>query len=452
MSILTHHLCNQIIQFTEDALHKTNVPSAALALVENDETICLQTFGKTSENTLFPIASITKSYTAASIGLLVEKGLLSWNDKVIQHIPNFCFYDSTIASTMEIHDLLTHSTGLYEGALEQMATWGYPRQSLQRGLPYVQPVAPFRGQYAYNNVPYLWVEDLFLNLTGETWGHFVDQHMFRPLGLTNTYVGKKNVNLNQLVQGYILDEETRSQLTPISFSNYAETFLTAGGLVSTIADVANWVKVLMGAVPFLSPETRQQLMTPYTHIDDKFSYCLGLRLRKNLPFSVYSHGGLIQGVRHQMVFVPDIKVGMVLLTNLTHSQASSLVVDYFCETVMGIANIKAAPIPPVSSEPKTWLPKKHLGKATNIDGNYNNVILGDVSIKGDLLTFCETNAQACLTPISETEFSLYFLGKAGAVLGEGHWGTLHYQNDHLIMKGYPNFSSEQFMLDQIHQD
>jgi CubicO group peptidase (beta-lactamase class C family) len=444
MTVFCPSVIEKILDFSEDALMSARVPGAVVALVEGDETLCLKTFGTgVSPHTLFPIASLTKSYTAASIALLVEQGLLQWKDSVLKHIPHFCFYNDTVTRSMEIHDLLTHRTGLYAGCLEQMALWGYERQALQRGIQHVKPISPFRRTYAYNNVPYLWVEDLFLCLTGKPWAHFVVENMLGPLGLRQTHVGKKAFDHGHLAQGYILDEETRTQLHPISFSNYAETFLTAGGLVASGGDVAQWVKVLLGTIPFLSDESRKSLTTPYTPIDENFSYCLGLRMRHGFPHPIFSHGGLIQGIRHQMLFIPNLKVGIVVLTNLTHSSATSQVLDYFCQTLMGTyEKVQKPTLFPV----KTWLNPLYGGVGGNINGVYHNPILGTICIENATLTLLETGAQASLSPISPHTFSIYFQGAAGEFLGEGHWGMLNKRGKTLFMKAHENFSFEKFFL------
>ncbi len=443
MTVFTTNFLQKFLEFAEKTLVKSGVPGSVVAVIEGDQTLCVQAFGQNvSPNTLFPIASLTKSYTAASIALLVEDGIVRWEDPVLKHIPHFCFYNSDITKIMEIHDLLTHRTGLYPGCLEQMATWGYGRQALQLGIQHVVPKTPFRSTYAYNNVPYLWVEDLFLELTGHSWAHFIEHRMLEPLGLKETYVGKKAMVRDSLVQGYILDEETRTQLTPISFSDYAEVFLTAGGLVSSAQDVANWVKVLMGTVPFLTEKTRALMQAVHTPIDDSFSYGLGLRQRHGFPVPIFSHGGLIQGIRHQMVFVPEKKVGVVVLTNLTHSSASSCVVDYFCRMATGLEEKSTHP----SAPPSIKLTPAYGGKSALVNGVYTNPILGSITVRDHFLILDETGAKAHLTPISSDAFSVYFLGSAGAALGEGHFGTLTQRGRKLILRSYESFSFETFVL------
>ena len=97
-----------------------DVPGMAVAIVENDQVVLAKGFGvshldtgkKVNKDTLFGIASNTKAFTAAALAKLIDEGKLSWDDKVIDHLPEFRLYDPYVTREMTIRDLLSHRSGL----------------------------------------------------------------------------------------------------------------------------------------------------------------------------------------------------------------------------------------------------------------------------------------------------------------------------------------------------
>ena len=110
----------QLNQVIENSMARFDVPGMAVAVVENDKVVFAKGFGvthletgkKVNKNTLFGIASNTKAFTAAALAKLVDEDKISWDDKVIDHLPEFRLYDSYVTREMTIRDLLSHRSGL----------------------------------------------------------------------------------------------------------------------------------------------------------------------------------------------------------------------------------------------------------------------------------------------------------------------------------------------------
>src|SRR5690606_14610851 len=106
--------------YIESAMADWEVPGLAIAVVKDDEVIYARGFGVTEiggnqpvdEHTMFAIASTTKAFTAAALGMLVDEGKIAWDDPVRKHLPLFSVADPYISREMTIRDLLTHRTGL----------------------------------------------------------------------------------------------------------------------------------------------------------------------------------------------------------------------------------------------------------------------------------------------------------------------------------------------------
>ena len=114
----------KIDRLAEDAMAAFNVPGVAVAVVKDDRVIHLKGYGvrsiatgeKTDEKTLFAIASNTKAFTTAALGILIDEGKLTWDTKVIDIIPEFRLYTRYVTEDFRIRDLLTHRSGLGLGA------------------------------------------------------------------------------------------------------------------------------------------------------------------------------------------------------------------------------------------------------------------------------------------------------------------------------------------------
>ena len=142
---------NKIDDVIKASMARFDVPGMAVAIVENDKVIFAKGFGvtnldtnkKVNKDTLFGIASNTKAFTTAALAKLVDEGKLSWDDRVIDHLPEFRLYDSYVTREMRIRDLLSHRSGLGLGQGDLMI-WPSTDKSVDEilaGLQYLKPVS-----------------------------------------------------------------------------------------------------------------------------------------------------------------------------------------------------------------------------------------------------------------------------------------------------------------------
>ena len=151
----------QLEQTIKYSMSRFDVPGMAVAVVENSEVVFSKGFGvrhletgeKVNKHTLFGIASNSKAFTAAALAMLVEQGKLNWNDKVIDHLPEFRMFDAYATREVTIRDLLSHRAGLGLGAGD-LTIWPDTDKSVEEvihGIRFLKPVSSFRSQYTYNN-------------------------------------------------------------------------------------------------------------------------------------------------------------------------------------------------------------------------------------------------------------------------------------------------------------
>ncbi len=161
----------EIDKLVERAMVSFKVPGIAVAVIKDGKVIHSKGYGvisvnskqKTDENTLFAIASNSKAFTAAALGILADEGKLKWDDKVTDFIPEFKMSDPYVTQEFTIRDLLTHRSGLGLGAGDLMI-WpilsDFKLKDIIHNLRYLKPVSSFRTKYDYDNLLYIVAERL----------------------------------------------------------------------------------------------------------------------------------------------------------------------------------------------------------------------------------------------------------------------------------------------------
>src|SRR5713226_7943083 len=173
------------------AMRDAEVPGLALAVVKDDAIVFAKGYGvrklgdpaPVDDHTLFAIASTTKAFTAAALGMLVDEGKLRWDDPVTKFLPTFRLYDPYVTRELTVRDLLTHRSGLGD-ADDLWLGSGYGRDEVMRRLRFLKPETSFRSRFGYQNIMYLVAGQIIPAITGKSWEDFVQERIFRPLGMT----------------------------------------------------------------------------------------------------------------------------------------------------------------------------------------------------------------------------------------------------------------------------
>src|SRR5262249_8230367 len=144
----------------DEVMQRYRLPGLALGVVEDGRVVYTRTAGeriagegdRIDAQTLFKVASNTKSMTTATLARLVDAGKLRWDDPVVKWLPQFRMYDPWVGAQMQVRDLLIHDSGLRAGAGDLML-WPEPntftRADIVHGLAYLKPQRSFRSGYDY---------------------------------------------------------------------------------------------------------------------------------------------------------------------------------------------------------------------------------------------------------------------------------------------------------------
>ena len=174
------------------------IPGLSIGIVRNDSIIFSKGYGsleinkerKVDENTTFGIGSISKSFTALTIGILVDEGKIDWDDKVKDYLPYFELYAPYVTDNFTIRDLLTHRSGLKD--VSGGTLWyhsDYSREEIIKRLKYLEPVSGYREKPAYQNVMYVVASEIVKTVSGTSWDSFLKTRVFDKLKMNKLLVG-----------------------------------------------------------------------------------------------------------------------------------------------------------------------------------------------------------------------------------------------------------------------
>ncbi|MBI3886125.1 MAG: serine hydrolase [Opitutae bacterium] len=323
-----------------------DVPGIAVAIVKDGEVVWAKGYGvkKSGGNdaitadTLFAIASNSKAFTTAALALLADEGELAWDDPVTAHLPGFQMHDAYATQQMTVRDLLTHRSGLGLGAGD-LLFWpptDYPTAEIVRRLRFIRPATSFRASYAYDNILYATAGELIRAVSGLTWQQFVRERIFGPVGMTNSVTDAGDIKPGADVAEPHAKADFKGAPLVIgrcSWSNAAG----AGAIYSSVADLAKWVTVqLNGGVikgadgketVLFSRAQQSELWRPQSPIPitvpgplaelkpNFLAYGLGWTLQDFRGHKVVSHTGGFPGYVSTVMMVPDLNVGVIVLTN-----------------------------------------------------------------------------------------------------------------------------------------
>ncbi len=350
----------QIDSIAEKTLTTFNVPGIAVAVIKDGKVIHAKGYGvrsiktnqKVDEQTLFGVASNTKAFTAAALGMLVDEKKITWDTKVTDVIPEFKMYDSFVTNEFTIRDLLTHRSGLGLGAGDLMI-WPdsstVNKKQIIHNLRYLKPVSSFRTKYDYDNLLYIVAGDVVSRVSGSTYEDFIESRIIKPLGMTKTAASWYRLkDKSNVIDGHAPYED---KLLTVGLS-FGEVANAAGGIYSSVTDMSKWVTAMINGGKYgdnldkrlFSPAVAKELWTPQTIINGGgaqgsfSSYGLGWFLSNVKGKFQATHTGGLSGIVTQVTILPELKLGIIVLTNQQSGAAfnaiTSSIRDGYLDTKM----------------------------------------------------------------------------------------------------------------------
>ena len=419
----------------QNSIETFDVPGISVGIIKDGEIVYAEGHGVRSlknnqpmtKETLVGIASNSKGFTCFSLAMLVDEGKIDWDDKVRKYIPEFQMPDAFVTEEFTIRDLVTHRSGLGLGAGDLMF---FPEGSdftvddVIANMSKQDKKSAYRSSFKYNNNMFIIAGEVIRRVSGLTWEVFVEQRIMRPVGMKDSKASYKRLT----DKSNIIDAHTRTEGKVIQIPHdWNELANPAGGIMSNVSDMLTWAEFLMNdAVTkdgerLLSKEQMYnlwQLQNPLPVRKDNdynthFSgYSLGWFVSDvKGGYKQVTHTGGLLGTVTQFTMIPELELGIVVLTNQMVGSAFSSITNTIKDSYLGYENRNW--VEKYGKKNEKWISyndsikkavyqqveemeKKTALEASQITGTYEDDWFGDITIQeqGDELRItCERSTQ-----------------------------------------------------------
>jgi CubicO group peptidase (beta-lactamase class C family) len=338
--------------YMEQTLKDWNTPGVGVGIVVNDKLVFAKGYGYRdyekklpfTPKTMQPIASNSKLFTAVAAGMLVEEGKLTWDKPVRESVPTIQFYNDQLNNNVTLRDMLSHRTGVTRHDLIWFKS-PFTRKELFDRLKYLEPQEPMRETFLYNNLMFAAVGQIIEIKSGKRWEDFVRERIFTPLDMGTTAYTIADM-LKQPDYGVPFSEKRDSfELYKIPYYEDTEGVAPAGAIISNIDELSHWLIALMNEGKYngkqvLPASVLKATLQPAIGLPNTAGEALGYWEILNSAYGMGRqtasyrgklltfHGGDLPGFHSQVSFMPNDKIGVIVLVISNHSAPLYNIISY----------------------------------------------------------------------------------------------------------------------------
>lgn len=264
------------------AMEDWGIPGLGIVVVKEGKTVLMKGYGSRTTDASQPItaetwlqiASNSKTFTAYVFGMLVDDGLVRWDDPVKKHIPELKLPDRYVEQHVAIDDLLTHRSGLTPVPLGGFQNADYTIEDLLDSLAETPLAARFRAENVYSQAGMALLGEIVHRKTGMAWEEFVRTRIFKPLGMTASYANttdfRENIGdpggVSNIMQPAVKKD---GMVQRGSWKNIGTEHLyaPAGGIITTMVDISKWIQFRLNdginnGKALISPQAVKEIRKP----------------------------------------------------------------------------------------------------------------------------------------------------------------------------------------------
>ena len=318
--------------YIQGQMRKHGLQGVSLAITENDQIVYLQGYGTAGNNqpmtaqTPMYIGSQSKSFAGLAIAQLIQAGKVELNTPVVDYIPEFSIADPEATQKITIYHLLHHISGLSEAGFTEVLPEESTPQDLVVALQKAELTAPIGSTFQYFNYGYSLLSIVIENVSGMSYEAYLQENIFNPLDMNNTFTSPEKAQEYGLSQGY----SRFFGFTVPARQPHRVYDLASGYLISTAEDLAHYSIALLNNGVYegnqLVPDNRfQMIFQPFK------GYGMGWFIGANRIY----HGGANETFRTELELFPSRNIGVVLLTN------QGYMMDHFISAPQMINGVRA---------------------------------------------------------------------------------------------------------------
>ncbi|QBL09828.1 class A beta-lactamase-related serine hydrolase [Rheinheimera sp. D18] len=321
-------------QYYAGKLSEQDIPGGAYAIVQGNKIIATAGFGVREKglpelvdaNTVFRIASVSKTFAGGLTSILASEGNFNWDDKLVKYLPDFSFKTKKYNSQLTLEHLLSQSTGVMANAYDNLIEANVPLDKILPQFSKIDPLCNPGQCYGYQNVLFSLIDQVIQKTTKKTYAQLLEERIIKPLQLPTASVG---------LDGFFSTENramphvrARGKWHPTKVAESYYHFSPAAGVNASAIDLGYWLIAQLGHNPkVLSEEllktiTKKRVKTrrdlrrkEWRRYLTDAHYALGWRVYQFGQDELIYHGGWVQGFRAEIAYSREHQLGLVMLMN-----------------------------------------------------------------------------------------------------------------------------------------
>lgn len=339
-------LADEFAEFFKAEFALENLVGGAFAVVSRDGILSSGSFGYTdtshnqtvNQDTVFRIASVSKTFAAGLTAQLVADGSIAWTDPVNRYVPGFHIKGDT--SKIRIEDLLGQSSGLISHAYDNLIEDGVPTDQIYLRLAELPYTCPPGSCYSYQNSVFSLIQPVVESVTSSSYESLIEQRIFKPLDMRTASVGYESFLANSNRAQPHVKTNGLWQTTEI-LPNYYRV-APAAGVNASITDMSKWLGAQLGAVPgVLESKAQGTLIQPRVKTPGELQrrewgkmlsdahYGLGWRVYQLGDRQIAYHSGWVKGYVADIAYSPSEGIGVTVLLNAETSSISRFTTKFW---------------------------------------------------------------------------------------------------------------------------
>jgi len=325
-------------------MQEWNAPGIGIGIVVRDSLVWAKGYGYRdygqkipyTPTTTQPIASNSKLFTVMAAGMLVSDGKLAWDEPIKRYVPDIRFFDDDLDRQITLRDMLSHRTGVTRHDLIWYES-PFTRKELWDRMRYLEPSAPIRTTFLYNNLMYTAVGYAIEELSGRTWEQFVQERLLAPLQMTHTTLTiEDNIKSAEHAVPYS-EKRDSSVLFKQPYYTAERAIAPAGAINSSVQDLSHWLIALMNGGKYRGTQViptavireslQPALAMPNSGMEAfgwtelfNAAYGMGRWTASYRGHLIAYHGGDLPGFHSQVSTMPNDSIGVIVLVIGDHAQ------------------------------------------------------------------------------------------------------------------------------------
>lgn len=341
-----------LVAYFKSAIALGDIVGAGVSIVKGDSIVISEGFGKRNiklndkvdKETVFRLGSISKGFAGVLAAKLKSEGLLDWNDKVSDFIPNFQLGDSTNTNQITLATILSQTSGAPYHSYTNLVEAGLALTEIATRFKSIAPISKPGKMYSYQNAMFALSGEIMQKTTHQDISTLLNNRFFKPLEMNTVSMDYQTLEDTKNVA--LPHSKSRNSWKPLKLNHNYYNAIAAGGINASALDMAKWMELLLGHHPeIINKSVLQEAFNPFIEIKENNKYYqhwpghlssyygFGWRIHKflenNEEKTMLHHGGSVNSYRNEIAVYPDSDLGICVLLNSNSKLAKTVIPDIY---------------------------------------------------------------------------------------------------------------------------